>query len=64
MFGLQMPELLVIIGIVLLVFGPARLPEIARGIGRSLGAFKKGVKDSTDAIRKLGEEPAKEEDIK
>lgn len=64
MFGLQLPELLVILGIILLVFGAARLPEIARAIGRSLGAFKKGLKDTEDEVKKLGEEPPKEEDKK
>ena len=64
MFGLQLPELLVILGIILLVFGAARLPEIARAIGRSLGAFKKGLRDTEEEVKKLGEEPKKEEDKK
>ena len=39
------PELLVILLIVLLLFGAKRLPEIARGLGKSLSEFKKGVKE-------------------
>lgn len=39
------PELLVVLLIVLLLFGAKRLPEIARGIGKSLHEFKRGLKD-------------------
>lgn len=39
------PELLLILLIVLLLFGAKRLPEIARGMGRAIHEFKKGVKD-------------------
>lgn len=39
------PELLVILLIVLLLFGAARLPEIARSLGKSIHAFKSGVKE-------------------
>ncbi len=39
------PELLVILLIILLLFGATKLPEIARGLGRSLSEFKKGLKE-------------------
>lgn len=40
-------ELVVILAIALLVFGPKRLPDVAKGIGRSLNAFKEGLKEVT-----------------
>lgn len=43
--NIGLPELLVILLIVLLLFGAKRLPEMARGLGRSLSEFKKGVKE-------------------
>lgn len=38
-------ELLLILAILLLLFGASRLPEAAKGIGRSLNAFKQGLKE-------------------
>jgi len=40
-----MPEILLLGLVVLLVFGPKRLPEMARSIGRAQGEFKKGVRE-------------------
>jgi sec-independent protein translocase protein TatA len=40
MFGLGMPELLVILVIALLVFGAGRLPEIGNSLGRAIRGFK------------------------
>lgn len=39
-------ELVVILGIALLLFGAKRLPEIAKGLGQSVQAFKKGMRDT------------------
>jgi sec-independent protein translocase protein TatA len=38
-------ELLVIVAVLLLVFGPAALPRITRNLGKSLGSFQKGLRD-------------------
>ncbi|MBI1953217.1 MAG: twin-arginine translocase TatA/TatE family subunit [Candidatus Omnitrophica bacterium] len=43
--NIGLPELLVVLVIVLLLFGAKRLPEIARGLGKSIQEFKKGVKE-------------------
>ena len=43
MFGLGMQELLIILAIALVVFGPSKLPQIGSGLGKAIRDFKKGV---------------------
>ena len=43
MFGLGVPELMVILVIALVVFGPSKLPQIGSGLGKAIRDFKKGV---------------------
>jgi len=44
-FGIGMPELLVILLICLLVFGANKLPEIGRALGRTIKEFKKSMRE-------------------
>ena len=43
MFGLGLQELLVILVIALVIFGPTKLPQIGSGLGKAIRDFKKGV---------------------
>ncbi|MHB8596779.1 MAG: twin-arginine translocase TatA/TatE family subunit [Ktedonobacteraceae bacterium] len=45
MFGFHAPELIIILVIALLIFGPKKLPEMGSSIGRSIKEFQKGMKD-------------------
>lgn len=40
--GLGMPEMLLILGVLLLIFGGSRLPQLAKGLGSSVREFKRG----------------------
>jgi sec-independent protein translocase protein TatA len=48
-FGLDAPELLIILLIVLLIFGATRLPKLARSFGQASREFKEGVKEGYQA---------------
>ena len=41
-------ELLIVLAIVLVIFGPKALPKLGRCLGKTLGSFKKGLKDDED----------------
>ena len=48
MFGLGLPELLIILVIVVLLFGAGRLPQIGSGIGEGIRNFKKSMKEKNE----------------
>ena len=45
-------ELLIIAVVAILIFGPRRLPEMAKGIGQSVREFRKGLKDMKEEFEK------------
>jgi len=64
MFNIGMPELILVLVIVLVIFGPSKLPEVGRAIGKSIRGFKDETGSVREAIQKattLDAPPAKEQ---
>jgi len=64
MFGIGMPELLVILVIILIIFGAGKLPDIGNALGRGIRNFKKASKepdeiDVTPESKKIKEDDKK-----
>ena len=52
MFGLGLPELLLILVIGLVFFGPGKLPDVGKAIGKSMREFKAALNEEDAAIKK------------
>ena len=60
MFGnLGAGEIILILLVVLILFGAKKIPELARGIGKGMSEFKKGLKDVEDEIKSTDKETKK-----
>ncbi|NNF97777.1 MAG: twin-arginine translocase TatA/TatE family subunit [Desulfobacteraceae bacterium] len=46
MFGIGMPELIIILVIILIIFGAGKLPEIGGGMGKAISNFRKATKNT------------------
>ena len=51
MFGIGAPELILILIIALVIFGPGKLPEIGKAVGKAMNEFKKASRDLTQDIK-------------
>ena len=64
MFGLGIPELIVIFVIALVVFGPKKLPDLGKSIGRAMAEFKKASEEFQESVREEMKEVEKTADVK
>ena len=56
MFGIGAPELVVILVIALVVFGPGKLPEIGSALGKGVRDFRKAFEGADEDLKKIDEE--------
>jgi len=56
MFGIGLPELLIIAGLVVLIFGARKLPQIGAGLGQGIQNFRKAMKGEDEDDKELLEE--------
>lgn len=55
MFGIGMPELLLILAIALIVIGPKKLPDLAKSLGRAMREFKRATSDFKESLELDGD---------
>ena len=56
MFGIGMPELLLILGLALIVLGPKKLPELAKALGKGLAEFRRATDELKEEFRQIERE--------
>ena len=56
MFGIGMPELLLILALALIVLGPKKLPELAKALGKGLAEFRRATDEIKDEFRQMEHE--------
>ena len=55
-FGIGLPEMAVIMGVALLIFGPKKLPEIGRSMGKAIRGFQEASKEFQNEFQKEAEQ--------
>ncbi len=50
MFGIGMPEMLLILALALIIIGPKKLPDLAKSLGRAIGEFKKATSELKESM--------------
>jgi len=53
MFGIGMPELLLILALALIVLGPKKLPELAKALGKGLAEFRRATDEIKDEFKQM-----------
>jgi sec-independent protein translocase protein TatA len=62
--GIGMPELIIILVIILIIFGAGKLPEIGAGLGKGIKNFKKATNEPVDSVEQASAEKVEKLDDK
>ena len=60
----SMPELLIVLAIVVLLFGAKKIPDLAKGMGKGIKDFKKAIKEDEDDVKEVVSKTADEVETK
>jgi len=60
----SMPELLIVLAIVVLLFGAKKIPDLAKGMGKGIKDFKKAIKDDDEDVKEVASKAADEVETK
>ncbi len=60
----SMPELLIVLAIVVLLFGAKKIPDLAKGMGRGIKDFKKAIKDDEEDVKEVATKTKEEVETK
>jgi sec-independent protein translocase protein TatA len=60
-FGGHLPELIIVLVVILIIWGPGKLPDIGAAVGRGIREFRKASSETRDAVRNSMETPAQPE---
>ncbi len=59
MFNIGIPELIIILVLALIIFGPGKLPDVGKAIGKSINEFRKASREITDEVTGKDEQDSK-----
>jgi len=60
----SMPELLIVLAIVVLLFGAKKIPDLAKGMGRGIKDFKKAIKEDEEDVKEVASKTTEEVETK
>lgn len=60
----SMPELLIVLAIVVLLFGAKKIPDLAKGMGRGIKDFKKAIKEDEEDVKEVASKTKEEVETK
>jgi len=60
----SMPELLIVLAIVVLLFGAKKIPDLAKGMGKGIKDFKKAIKEDEEDVKEVASKTADEVETK